>query len=151
MGKISIFTAGLILGLLGCYGYFNYNLNEFSFDMNRDGVPDVQYLFRKNTTVKQMSIDRNHDGKDDTVIKYNRYGIPINEHSDDNFDGVYDTDIKYQSGILHKIKIDTNQDGEYEVILLYRFGVLEAISYLDDNGNEESRNNLLNLKVNVLE
>ncbi|ANG64289.1 hypothetical protein A8C75_18630 [Marinobacterium aestuarii] len=98
MKLISVFVIGLVVGALSFYGYFNYNIKMASFDMNRDGTSDVQYLYRYNSTLKQMRIDRNHDGKEDSVINYDRFSIPVYEHGDDNFYGVYDTDIEYEGG-----------------------------------------------------
>jgi len=146
MKKVIYLVLSFFLGCLLTYLHFNYNLTQRSFDLNRDGIPDVQYLFRPNHILKKMRIDRNHNGSDDTVIDYDRYGVPINEHSDDNFDGVYDTDIEYKWGLVSKIKIDTDQDGKYEAILLYDNGVLDSIVYLE-NGQERTRDELPNLKV----
>ena len=149
MKLVISFFVGILIGLLSCYGYFNYDLTPALFDMNRDGTSDVQYLYRQNSTLKQMRIDRNHDGKDDTVVEYDRYAIPTYEHSDDNFDGIYDTDIVYKWGLVDTIKIDTNQDGKHEVKLIYKYGVLDSIVYIDEFDNEKSSDNLSKLKINT--
>ncbi len=111
--------------------------NVVTYDLNRDGRPDVWRLFKTEDeggvrldvlTCKQVDFD--HDGRKDWVVAYNRKGSVIFEKADFDYDGRFDMSAIYdvKTGKVVEVERDSDFDGKYDLTELYdTAGVLISV------------------------
>lgn len=120
--------------------------NVVSYDLNRDGKPDVWRLYKAekagDTTADVLTcrqVDLDHDGRKDMVIAFARNGQPLYEKIDFDWDGKFDVSAIYdpKTGKYAEVERDTNFDGKYDLKELYdAAGALESVRR-DRDGNGE--------------
>lgn len=120
--------------------------NVVSYDLNRDGKPDVWRLYKTekagDSTVEILTcrqVDLDHDGRKDMVIAFSRSGQPLYEKIDFDWDGKFDVSAVYdpKSGKYAEVERDTNFDGKYDLKELYNAaGQLESVRRDRDNNGE---------------
>ena len=120
--------------------------NVVTFDLNRDGKPDVWRLYKTvddgGTKVEYMTckqVDFDHDGRKDWVVGYGPKGQRLFEKVDMDFDGRFDLSAIYdpKTGKLAQVERDTDFDGKFDLKELYDpNGQLQSVR-LDRNGDGE--------------
>lgn len=120
--------------------------NVLSYDLNRDGKPDVWRLYKTekagDTTVEILTcrqVDLDHDGRKDMVIAFARTGQPLYEKIDFDWDGKFDVSAIYdpKTGKYAEVERDTNFDGKYDLKELYNAaGQLESVRRDRDSNGE---------------
>lgn len=111
--------------------------NVMSYDLNRDGRPDVWKMYKVEDqggtnveilTCKQVDFD--HDGRKDWVVGYTPKGTPAFEKADFDYDGRFDMSAIYdpKTGKRLEVERDSDFDGKYDIKELYdRFETLTAV------------------------
>lgn len=108
-----------------------------TYDVNRDGRPDV-YKFFKSTDDPQnpgnkldfltrKELDINHDGRFDVVRTYDDKGQVVSEEVDLDFDGKVDEIAYFEDGVMVRKELDFNFDGKPDVVKYYTNGHLARI------------------------
>lgn len=120
--------------------------NIITYDLNRDGMPDVWRLYRTedegDTKVETMTckqVDFDHDGRKDWVVGFGRKGARLFEKVDMDYDGKFDLSAVYdpKTGVVAEIERDSDFDGKYDLKELYdTTGKLTSVR-IDRDGNGE--------------
>jgi hypothetical protein len=96
------------------------------FDLNKDGQPDVWFLFKDSVvTCKLFDFDR--DGKKDWVVAYNAQGATLYQRADFDFDGKFDMLAVFENNQASEIERDTDFDGNFDVKELYTSGEIASV------------------------
>lgn len=128
--KTNLFIAGLVVGLLGAYGYYRAPVDVRGIDYNGDSIADMKWLYSSSGMLVKYEADRNRDGKIDYVLNHDYRGWPDTAKADDNFDGYFETNIQYQTGEIATQEVDTDNDGVADLRFNYTNGVLSTTDYL---------------------
>jgi len=111
--------------------------NVMSYDLNRDGRPDVWKMYKVEDqggtnveilTCKQVDFD--HDGRKDWVVGYTPKGTPAFEKADFDYDDRFDMSAIYdpKTGKRLEVERDSDFDGKYDTKEIYdRFETLTAV------------------------
>lgn len=112
-----------------------------TFDLNRDGKPDVFKYFKeaqsadaKNTKpaarkLVRKELDLNHDGIIDMTRIFDDAGAIQEESADLDFDGKPDETAFFAAGVLIRKELDVNYDGKIDIYKHYQAGELDHIQY----------------------
>jgi hypothetical protein len=106
-----------------------------TFDLNKDGKPDVWKLFAGETmTCKQDDFD--HDGRKDWLIAYDAAGQTLYQKADFDYDGKFDMAAVFDpaSGQRTEVERDTDFDGKFDIKEVYAGGQLSSVRR-DRNGD----------------
>ena len=123
-----------------------------SEDINRDGDPDIFYVYKRDETgsnLIRVEIDLNWDGQIDMRTTFNpATQMRESEEMDGDFDGTVDWVDHYQGGKRTLSEVDTNYDGTFDLFKIYESGsvrrkerdtnfdgTIDFWEYLDDQGN----------------
>lgn len=93
---------------------------EATYDLNKDGKPDIWRLFKDNTlTCKQIDFD--HDGNKDWLVAYDPSGKILYQKADFDFDGKFDMAAVFEpaSGHRQEVERDTDFDGKFDIKEVY--------------------------------
>ncbi len=120
--------------------------NIITYDLNRDGQPDVWRLYRtedegdsKVETMTCKQVDFDHDGRKDWVVGFGRKGARLFEKVDMDYDGQFDLSAVYdpKTGVVAEIERDSDFDGKYDLKEIYdTAGKLTSVR-IDNDGNGE--------------
>ncbi|MEZ4402111.1 MAG: hypothetical protein R3B06_18940 [Kofleriaceae bacterium] len=118
--------------------------NVLSYDLNRDGKPDVWKMYKVEdqggTSVEILTckqVDFDHDTRKDWVVGYTPKGTPAFEKADFDYDGRFDMSAIYdpKTGKRIEVERDSDFDGKYDIKEIYdRFETLTSIRR-DRNGD----------------
>lgn len=118
--------------------------NVLSYDLNRDGRPDVWKMYKVEdqggTSIEVLTckqVDFDHDSRKDWVVGYTPKGSPAFEKADFDYDGKFDMSAIYdpKTGKRIEVERDSDFDGKYDIKEVYdRFGILNSIRR-DRNGD----------------
>ena len=118
--------------------------NVLSYDLNRDGRPDVWKMYKVEdqggTSIEVLTckqVDFDHDSRKDWVVGYTPKGSPAFEKADFDYDGKFDMSAIYdpKTGKRIEVERDSDFDGKFDIKEVYdRFETLTAIRR-DRNGD----------------
>ena len=129
-GRLGMFAAGLIAGLICAYGYYRTQVGADGIDHNRDGKVDDRWTYSPAGRPVKNEADRNLDGKVDYISAYGSNGTVESAVSDDDFDGRFESRMTFRAGNPHQTETDTDGDGFHDFRSSYRHGVLRSVEYI---------------------
>ncbi|MEJ7602895.1 MAG: hypothetical protein WKG01_33715 [Kofleriaceae bacterium] len=109
-----------------------------SFDLNKDGKPDVWRMYAGQTLVcKQIDFDR--DGRKDWIVAYDANGKTLYQQADFDYDGKYDMLAVFDVATGHATEVqrDTDFDGAFDVKEVYGAGGALTSVRRDRNGDNK--------------
>jgi hypothetical protein len=128
--RIPAFLAGLAVGLLGAYLYYQTPVFSDGIDHNRDGKWDEKWTYSSSGLPIKNEVDRNLDGKIDYVTDYGKNGLPESNSTDDNFDGVFETSTIFDNSNPYRAETDTDGDGFADLKTVFANGVVVTTEYI---------------------
>jgi hypothetical protein len=106
-----------------------------SFDLNKDGKPDVWHLYKDQVETCKMD-DFDHDGRKDWLVAYDAQRQPLYKKADIDYDGSYDMVEVYEGGTITEADRDSDFDGKFDVKEIYAAGDLQSVRR-DRNGDNK--------------
>lgn len=129
--RMTVFCAGMVIGVLASYAYFHTRVSQVGADHNRDGVLDEKWNYASSGVLINSEVDRNLDGKIDYVADYGRDGTIESASFDDDFNGVFETNIAYRQGNPNRAETDTDGDGYNDFKTNFAGGVAVSTEYIN--------------------
>jgi len=126
----TVFTIGLLVGLLSMYAFFRAPVTVNGMDHNGDGVLHDKWTYSPGGLPITNEVDRNLDGKVDYIAHFDRRGVIEFAEADNNFDGIFESRYRFKSGNLEIAEIDTDGDGLPDIRTNYVNGVEVSAEYI---------------------
>ena len=97
-----------------------------SFDLNKDGKPDVWHLFKDNVETCKID-DFDHDGIKDWLVAFDAQHQALYKKADLDKDGNIDLIEVYEKGTITESERDSDFDGKFDVKEVYASGSLQSV------------------------
>lgn len=124
------FLAGILLGILAAYIFYNTPVSEDGIDYDGDGTLDERWSYR-HYLPERMESDRDFNGKVDKIMEFDRKGMIDTVRQDNDFDGRFESISSYRRGNAVRQAVDSDGDGVSEIVYAYRNDLLHSSSFID--------------------
>lgn len=124
------FVLGLLIGVVGMYGFYRTPYTVEGTDYNRDGQLDDKWTYALTGKPLKLEADRNLDRKIDLVAHYDLRGEVASSESDDDFNGSFETKTLHRNGNPASAETDTDGDGYPDLRTRYEHGVVKTNTFV---------------------